>query len=359
MFDNRFVAVLVISASVVLAHPSAAQYQVTSTDGKSSLRFGFLSQLQAEWIDTEGSSLDTQNLFVRRVRLMVGGKLGDRLSLFFETDCPNVGKAAADGTKSEGTIFVQDLVLTYSFSQALKLDAGMLLVPLAYHSGQGATSLLGIDYSPYAFLPSAPTKSRVGRDYGVQARGYLLGQHLEYRAGVGQGVRGTAAGNPFRTYGRIVYYPIETQSDLFYTGTTHGKRKLLGFGASFDRQKEYSTIGADAFFDRSVGHGNAVTAQADYWHIDGGTFLTDLPKQDAWAVEAGVYLGFARLEPFVQYSHRGYSDVKLPTESCAQAGVAYWIDGHKANVKLGVARLKKDGAPDRTQVVGQLQLLLW
>jgi hypothetical protein len=359
MLVNRVVVTLAVGTALALAHPSAAQYQVASADGKSSLRFGVLSQLQAEWIDTQGLSQATQNLFVRRVRLMVGGKLGDRLSLFFETDSPNLGKAAADGSKNEGTIFVQDLVVTYSFSQALKLDAGILLVPLAYHSGQGATSLLALDYSPYAFLPSTPTKSRVGRDYGAQARGYLFGQHLEYRAGVGQGVRGTAAGNPFRTYGRVVYYPFESQNELFYTGTTHGKRKLLGFGGSFDRQKEYSTIGADVFFDRSIGHGNAVTAQVDYWHIDGGTFLTDLPKQDVWAAEAGVYLGFARLEPFVQFSHRGYSDAKLPTESCTQLGVAYWIDGHKANVKLGVASVKKDGSPDRTQVTGQLQLLLW
>ncbi len=247
MLANRFVATSLVGVALAFAHPSSAQYQVTSADGKSSLRFGALSQLQAEWIDTQGSSQPSQNLFVRRVRLMVGGKLGDKLSLFFETDCPNLGKASSDGTKNEGTIFVQDLVVTYSFSQALKLDAGMLLVPLAYHSGQGATSLLGVDYSPYAFLPSTPTKSRMGRDYGAQARGYLLGQHLEYRAGVGQGVRGPTAGNPFRTYGRVVYYPFETQSDLFYAGTAFGKRRLLGFGASFDRQKEYSTIGADVF----------------------------------------------------------------------------------------------------------------
>jgi|WetSurMetagenome_2_1015567.scaffolds.fasta_scaffold100777_1 hypothetical protein len=359
MLSTRFVTLVAALCTVGAVKHAAAQYQVASPDGKSSLRFGVFSQVQGEWIDSGGNSKTSQNLFLRRARLMFGGKLGDRISFFLETDSPNIGKAAADGTKSEATIYVQDMMITYALSDTWKLDGGLMLVPLAYQTGQGATTLLGVDYSPYAFTPSAATGSRLGRDYGAQARGYLFGKHLELRTAVLQGVRGAGSGNPLRLFARAVYYPFEGQSDFFYTGTTFGKRKLLGIGASYDRQKSYATVGADFFFDRPVGGGNALTMQANYWHVDGASFLTTLPKQDLWSVEAGLYVGCLRLTPFVQAGQRHFAHHAQPSESSYQGGIAYWIDGHKFNLKLGVGRLAKDGTPNRTQVLAQTQLLLW
>jgi hypothetical protein len=359
MSSRRLVTTLATFATLCVVSQVAAQYQVASADGKSSLRLGVLSQLQGEWIDSGNGSPTTQNLFVRRARLLVGAKLGEKISLFLETDSPNLGKAAADGSKNEGTMYIQDLMVTYALSKTWKLDGGLMLVPLAYHSGQGATTLLGIDYSPYAFIPSTPTRSRVGRDYGLQTRGYVLGGHLELRGAVLQGLRGAGSGNPFRFFGRAVYYPFESQSDFFYTGTTHGKRKLLGLGASYDRQKTYSTFGADIFFDHPVGGGNAITLQANYWRVDGGSFLADLPKQGLWSAEAGFYIAPLRLTPFAQAGQRHFVDHVQADETSYQAGVAWWIDGHKFNLKLGVGRFEKDQTPDRTQVLAQAQLFLW
>jgi hypothetical protein len=342
-----------------LARPAAAQFEVKSADGDSSLKLGALTQVQAEWLGTADGSATAQNLFVRRIRLLLGGKLGKRVSFFLDTDSPNLGKGGADGRKNEATIYIQDLVLTYTAKPMWKFDAGMLLLPLAYHTGQSATSLLGVDYGPYAFLASSPTNCRVGRDYGVQTRGYVFNQHLEVRAGVFQGLRGSTATRPFRTFGRLVWYPLETQSDFFYTGTTRGKRKLLGIGASYDRQSDYSSAGADVFFDHPVRGGNAVTAQLDYWRLDGGSLLADLPMQHVWFGEAGFYFAAAKLEPFVQASWRDFADSGTPDESFGQIGIAYWACADKFNVKLGVGRFEKDRAPHRTQVVAQFQVLLW
>jgi hypothetical protein len=346
-------------ALLALVSPARGQFQVTSADGKSSLKLGAFTQVQGEWLDSADGSSTAQNLFVRRIRLLVGGKLGERVSFFLDTDSPNLGKASVDGSKNEGTIYVQDLILTYSASRSWKFDGGMLLLPLAYNSGQGATTLLGVDYGPYSFLASSPTYCRVGRDYGLEARGYLLNQHLEVRGGLFQGIRGTAATRPFRSFGRAVWHLLETQSDYFYTGTTRGRRRLLSIGASYDRQSDYSTAGADLFFDHPVRGANAVTAQVDYWHLDGGALVPGLARQQVWFAEAGFYFAAVRLEPFIQVNRRDFTDSKIPDEAFGQIGLAYWMCGDRFNIKLGLGSFDKDRAPRRSQVVAQFQFLLW
>jgi hypothetical protein len=205
---TRTFSVGVVLAALVcvvgLASPSSAQVSVASADGKSTLNIGFLGQLQGEALDNADASHTQQNLFFRRARIMLGGKINDKLSFFFETDSPNLGKGTAAGTKTDNTILVQDFSLTYSFSDKLKLDGGMLLVPVTHNSQQSAASLLAVDYGPYSFQHSAPLDLKVGRDYGLQARGYLAGNHFEYRLAVLQGNRGTTSTSPLRTTVRAV-----------------------------------------------------------------------------------------------------------------------------------------------------------
>jgi hypothetical protein len=359
MSPRRLLAALIGLVVCGAFDTAYAQFGIAAPDGKSSLKLGIFGQFQAERLDNADATLTAQNLFVRRARLLVGGKLGEQFSVFFDTDSPNIGKAAADGRKNEGMIYVQDLIVTFAARPTWKFDGGLLLLPLAYHTGQASTTLLGVDYGPYAFAASSPTNCRVGRDYGLQTRGYLFHQHLELRGGVFQGVRGADATRPFRTFGRVVVYPLESQTDFFYTGTTHGKRKLLGFGASYDRQDDYSSAGGDVFFDHPLGGGNALTVQGDYWRVDGGGFLTDLARQDAWFAEAGFYIGAIKLQPFIQLNHRDFKSLALADEAFYQVGLAYWAQGDKFNIKLGVGRFEKDHAPDRVQAVAQFQMLLW
>ena len=59
----------------------------------------------------------------------------------------------------------------YKFRDEFQIDGGMLLVPGSHNGSQGATTLLPVDYGPYSFLSSTITRSNVGRDYGIQARG--------------------------------------------------------------------------------------------------------------------------------------------------------------------------------------------
>ena len=184
--SSRWAVVLAMAAFVALlaARPASAQLQFSSADGKQSFKIGILGQLQGESIENADAKADSaNNLFLRRIRLLGNFKLSDDLTVFFDTDAPNLGKGNPDGSKNNADLFLQDVIVTYSFSKAFQIDGGLLLMAQSYNHNQSAATLMTVDYGPYTFIESTPTTSRTGRDYGVQARGYLGDDHLEYRAG--------------------------------------------------------------------------------------------------------------------------------------------------------------------------------
>lgn len=355
---HRLAALLVVAAALFVTGAADAQWTVSTPDGKSTLNLGFLSQMQFEELESADASYYQQNLFIRRLRLIAGGRVNDRLSFFFDTDTPNLGKGTSTGSKNASTMTIQDFVLTYTFNSQIKLDGGMLLLPISRNGTQGATSLLAVDYGPYTFLHSDPLNLYVGRDYGLQARGYLARNHFEYRAGISQGNRGVDARASLCSHARAVWYPFEADTGLFYTGTTLAKRRIAAFGASAIQQQDFRAWSGDAFLDLPVGR-DALTCQFDFTRFDGGGTFSTLPRQDAYLVEGGYYFQRARLGPFVQFGMRDFASAGLADESKLQAGLSWWGNGHKFNVKLGAARLRKERAEDRNQVLLQWQALMF
>ena len=155
---------LLLVTSVGVATPADAQLQWTSKDEKMNFKIGLLGQMQAEMADVAGTNDTATNLFFRRARLLMGFTLGEKLSVFFETDSPNLGKSNNAGVKDTGDIFIQDFVVTYKVSPKFMLDGGMLLVETSYNHTQSAATLLATDYGPYSFVESAPMTERVGRE---------------------------------------------------------------------------------------------------------------------------------------------------------------------------------------------------
>ena len=337
--------------------PASAQWLIESKDQKSNLKLGFLLQPQFESLETVDGNSTSMNIFLRRFRILFGGKIADKWTYFFETDSPNLGKGTGtSGTKDAGSVYVQDAFVTYNHNDAFKADVGMLLLGQSRNHLQSATSLLPVDYGAFTFVESTATAERVGRDYGVQLRGYPFQQHFEYRLGVFSGVRGTDSTNALRVAGRGVWYPFAAETGMFYAGTFQGSKRQLGIGASFDVQKDYESYGFDAFFEQPIHEGEqGVTFQFDWNRVDGGTFLTDLAKQDNSLVEAAFHFGKGRFSPFVQYAARNFAGATAD-QNQLQAGLAWWMAGHNRNLKLSVGRQQTDGKPDRTQALLQLQL---
>jgi hypothetical protein len=364
--STRCLALITIALAFACVRTASAQWQVESKDGKANVKFGVLAQPQLEVLQTADDSAYSQNLFLRRLRLLFGGKIADKWTFFVETDSPNVGKASPDrianplGAKDTGFIYLQDAFVTYDRSVAFKVDSGMILTPLGHNHGQSAATLLPVDYGPFTFADTGPLTERVGRDYGVQLRGYPLNQHFEYRLGVFQGVRGTEARNELRVAGRGVWYPFAADTGFFYGGTFHAARRVVAVGAGFDRQEQYRAYAADVFVEQPFNGGqHGLTAQFNWMRFDGRAFLKVQPKQDAYLVEAAAHFAKGRLSPFVQWARKDFDQAALGDQSYWQAGMAYWMAGHQRNLKFSAGRQHTEGAPDRTQVLVQLQIFYY
>jgi len=362
---NKLTFTAAMLAAVILAawaSPAAAQLNIESKDGKNSLKIGLLAQPQFESISTPDGTATSNNIFLRRFRILFGGKLGDKWTYFFETDSPNLGKATVSaGTKDTGSMYLQDANVTYNHNASFKVDVGMLLLAQSHNHIQSAASLLPVDYSPYSFLESAPTGERVGRDYGVQVRG-LPGGHFEYRLGIFQGLRGANATNGMRYSGRATWFPYAAEAGYFYTGTFMGAKKMVAVGASFDKQDDYGMYGLDFFSELPFNKGEqGLTFQVDWNTLNGGTFITAMPKQDTLLTEVGFHFGKGKASPFVQYSKHTY-DVQTPAhlnQYAYQVGLAVWLSGHNQTLKISYGKQHTDLSPDRNQLLMQLQIFYY
>jgi hypothetical protein len=361
-FGAVAVSSLVLLSVALLPLKAHAALEIKSSDGASSIKFGVLGQFQGETLTTSDGEDTSKDLYLRRFRILVGGNINENLSFFAETDSPNLGKYdSTTKAKNAGNVYLQDAYATYTFSNEFMIDAGMMLLPVSHHAGQSAASLVGIDYGPYAFIWSTPTDSRIGRDYGFEARGYLGDNHFEYRAGMFQGVRGINSTNPERFMARAVYYPFQNEPGYFYAGSYLGARKVLGIGVSFDTQDDYKAYGADVFFDYPLANKDVVTAQVDYTHYDGGNFITTLPKQNVIFGEAQYYFQSAKFAPFVQVNYENFDTetITIHDKHFMQAGVAYYIKGQNANIKLGVGRFGGHDLKNQTQVLLRMQIFMF
>jgi len=348
---------LALLASVFLiAGADAARAQaVIKVNDDVNFKLGVLGQFQADSLEDPGADADIDNLFVRRVRLMFGGQVAKRVTFFIETDAPNLGKTLAPGGKNiQPSMIVQDAYGEFAITDAFAIDAGLMFIPFSRNSLQSAATLLPIDYGPYTFSQSAPTQSTTGRDAGFQAKGYLFGEHLEFRLGAFDGTRDARSDNALRYAGRVQYDVFDTETGFFYTGSYLGKKKILAIGAAFDTQDDYHGYDADAFIDLPLGPG-AVTGQLAYNHFDGGTTLATLPEQHDVLFEAGYLIAKAKLTPVLQWSRR---DLVASTsdEDHWSVGLNYWWAAHNANVKAAYSRITPSGKARQNELTVQLQL---
>jgi len=343
-------------ATVLLALPLAAQAPVTVNVKDVSMKLGLLAQPMVESAGTADSRLEgtSQNLFLRRFRILFGGAIGDDFEFFFETDNSNLGKHP---NRTSANPILQDAVLTYKASKNVRIDAGLLLVPGAHHGTQGPTTLLAADYGSYTFQQSAALDNGGGRDTGVMVRG--LAGKLEYRVGAFQGRRapatptGVASRNAFRFAGRAQFNLFDAENGLFLAGTYLGKKKILSFGVSHDRQDDYQSTGVDAFLDWPLGN-DTLTAQVNHVVWDGGDWVGKLTtnalrKQKTTFAEASYRFGRTQLAPYVRFEQRTMDvpNAAVPDEQRVGAGLSWWFKGHTSNLKLYVQNISPE-APGAT-----------
>lgn len=337
---------VVLVALLVSAAPASAQAIIKVNDTVN-LKFGILMQDWADWQQTQAEGTTTgyaQNLFIRRMRILMAGQVASDVSFFLETDNPNLGKAP----KALGTgFYLQDAFLQWKIANEFMIQGGLILIPLCRNCNESAASQLTLDYGSFSFLESASTQSTVGRDTGFQAMGYLFGDRLEYRAGGYQGIRQTGSHNSFRFTGRLQYDFLDVEKGQFYPGTYLGKKKIFAIGASYDTQDKYKAYAFDGFLDLPVGGGNGFTGEVDYIHYDGGTTFTTLYKQNTVMGQVGFFFGAPKLMPFFRYENESFTDDirKVGNSKNFQAGLTYYPYGHNFNIKAAYTNRQKPDDP--------------
>lgn len=335
-----------------IAGPAPAQALIKVNDDVN-LKFGFLLQGQGEWAENAATDSTSQNLYARRIRVLVGGQLAKNVTFFFETDSPNLGKVV-NGAKTTSGLIVQDAFLSWKLSEEVILDGGLVLTGIAHNSLQSAASLLPVDYGPHSFLFSGPEQNVVGRDTGFQLRGYPAKKKLEYRVGVWQGSRDAQSRQALRGTARLQYNFLDADTGFFYTGTSLGKKKIFAVGGGCDFQKDYKSYAADVYVDHPLGAG-AISGQLDWIRYDGGDFLKSLPKQDVIYTEAGYYFPKAKLMPFFTLSSKNVSATDAGDETRWSVGLGYMAFGHNVNLKAAYGKVDPKVGKSADQITIQLQ----
>lgn len=350
--------ILGLSVAGILAQPGSALAQATiKFSDDVNLRFGVLLQTWANFEQQPPSQAYTQELFLRRTRFLVGGQVAKDVTFFLQTDASNLGHTT-NGVKSLTTFFVQDAFITIGYVKDQFLDAGLIIPGTSRNTLASTATLLPLDYGVTPFLSSGPTNSNVARDLGLQTRGWLAHDHVEYRAAVLEGHRDSLPTNPLRYNVRVQVQLLEPEAkvvfpaDIYLTTT-----RALAVAAFGEIQDHYHAYTLEAFFSYPLGAWAQLTAQANSITYNGGTTLPALLRQHTYAGEAGLYLTRLKLLPFAHYEvqrHDGTVNDDLDLNRY-QVGLTYYWRGLNANVKGAWVRVNPNISPSYNQFTVQLQ----
>ena len=371
----------------VLACPAAARSQVIAkVNDDINFRFGAQLQTWAEWTQDPNSEGYSQNLYIRRIRFATLATIGPKLTIFYQTDNPNVGNSGVTGAKNINSGFLtQDAFAEWKlFGDKLMLDGGLFYVPQSRNVLTSTTGVLSLVGGNFVQQQNAVTGSSTGRDWGFGLKGYLIDDHLEYRAGVFSGQRqgttpeepplGPAAGsrNSYRAAGRLQYEFFDTEKGYTYVGTNRGTRKIFAIGGWGDFQGDYRAYGADVATDFPVVKSDAVTFEADYIWYDGGTQFQQivngipvslLPRQSTFFTAAGYYFDAIKFQPFLRYERLDFRDDALASREQQRygGGFNWYIFGQNLKISVAYERIVPKIKPttalikDTNHLVVQLQ----
>lgn len=359
-FRSRF---LLIALAVLL--PTVAYGQaVIKVNDNINIRFGTLIQAWGDAAQSATANGYAQNLFLRRMRILISGQLSPTVSFFFQTDNPNLGKAP----KALGSGFItQDAYLEWKpRSNAFMLDAGLMLPPFCRDCLGSAGALLSLDYNSWSFLASAPTQSSVGRDTGVQAKGFLAGGHFEYRAAVLQGFRSAAtsannaARNPFRVTARAQYDVWDTETGYVYPEFYFGNKRILALGAGLDHQQKFDAYTVDGQLSVPVAK-NAFNGLLTLYSFDGGRTFTAIPEQRDASLQLGFYVAATKVMPFVRLEKQDFraSTLNGNDNNREQLGLGWFPNGNNFNIKAAYSRVDPRAGRTTNEYTVQLQFFYY
>ena len=390
--------------------------------------FRFGAQVQA-WLKVaqdrimqpDGSSGSyAYDFYCRRCRFFATGSVIKNVYFNVLFESSNVGRAdPATGIKTNSIPQILDAYGQVKFHSAFWLSGGSILMPLTRNGMQPTTTYLSIDNANVDTTPVLQGNSNVLRDLGIQANGFFLANHLEYRLGVFQGTRQaavtagtpptttqTASHNAPRFVAMVSANVWDTETGYVNGGHYFGAKKVLGVMGNFDYQifrknappaagadkNAYYGIGGAVFLNYplsgtpSLKGGDEIVALLQFGYYDGGFRTSPLGvttnagtygavlKQTNYLAEAGYYNHGARFSVFGKFERRKISEDYLlafrqafpvPSQTWIAAGVKYYIAPFNfMNFALQYERINNDDAPGTQQggtnnITFQMQTILY
>lgn len=320
-------------------------------------KLGGRMQLWADWNQDAATEGYMQNLYLRRARFSIAGKVTNGVYFYWQTENSNLGKSP----KSLGSGFqTLDAIVEWRLAKTFNIQAGLIYVPMSREAIKGSGSQYLLDTSAYATLATGSLQGSANRDTGVGVRGFVLDDHLEYRVLALQGLRDSGSKYAYRYVSRLSYnfFDKEMYTAAFsaiassYNQTT---KKILAVGTTYDFQRDYELYSGDIFWSIPFTTGR-LEGQVWYQSIDGGKLTTALPKQNTATVEAGWYFPTIKTQAFGRYERRQYSTTASKDEKRYMAGMTYYVHGNNLNLKAAYQRLAPAAGNSTNEFTLALQL---
>jgi hypothetical protein len=320
----------------------------------------------------------------RRCRFFTTGSIVKDVYFNVLFEAANTGRPDATGNKPVVFPQILDAYGQVKFVDAFWFSFGQILMPLTRNSLQPTTTYVSLDTANTAITAAGQGNTFTLRDLGVQANGFFVNNHLEYRVGLFQGTRQgaiatqTAGHNGPRVVTMLSLNFWDPETGYVNGGHYYGTRKVLGVMGNFDFQQLRKAGPATAPFnatpfpagtgagaDKNAYYGFNTAAFINYplsgspnprggdelvgllqfGYYDGGLRATSLAaatnfgtypailKQTNYLAEAGYYNNAGHFSIFGKYERRRISDdypqaLRLaitPSTTWIAGGVKYYV----------------------------------
>lgn len=366
----------------VISSPLFAGAKLKIND-TASFDIGF--RLQTLYINTD-SNLDSDEELegydyfkVRRSRLRLKAQAGEKFEGFIQTD---LGAFGTDG--SGGDWRVIDAWISYKFNDSFSVYMGLNMAPTSREALTSSGGLFAIDRNAtvykdltwgtralYAFnnsnFSASDAKLRTGtavRDTGLTFffnKSASEKVHFKLYAAINNGIQAAGSDEERMTLrGQINFF--DKESGYFQSGSYLGKKKTIAIGVAVDSQdkvaKNTSGDDVDYAFSTIDLHlewpvlGNSLTFEAGWVALDfndeeamivGSSSVNTKNAAGSGFYAIAGYTLADKWQPFLLLdSWNSDSIVGTGSFDLMRAGVAYYIHGHNANLKLGYEKMNSD-----------------
>ncbi len=328
----------------------------------------YLLQPQMQINHDLGADATTNDWYIRRSRIILGGQVSEWVSFFMETDSPNWGRGG--NFNANTSFFVQDAWVKFNLHEAFNVHMGMILPPFVRHFRQSAVSLNTLDY--HGTLNQYPG-GMVWRDLGIEFGGLLFNERIDYRLSVANGGWGDGLTEIPRFTGRIGYNFLDSEPGYFFGGTYLRSKRIFSVGVAFDVQPDilagvtdpagnpatdmYFAVGADVAWDLPFVGGNRLSGSANFVYYGDEDYINA-----GMGIMFDIGYAIGKWQPlllanwFKPERADDFDDHFLRLG----AGLNYWLHGHNANIKLEVAMVKNPTVEfSDSQIVTTLQTQLF